>query len=279
MAEQSDGLFEHDCERRVRTLFISDTHLGCRYSRPDALYHFLGQYRPDQLFLVGDVVDGWKLSRRWHWQPIYNRILDRLREMMGCGTQITYLPGNHDALFRNPLHRRLLTDHCKDLVISDEVVFKAADGRRFLVTHGDRFDWFETNAVWLSKLLMRTYDPLLGISRWRHRFGGSPSGNPYAICNRLKRQTKSIAKFVSAFQQQLITHAERVGCDGIICGHLHSPTIAQSDSVIYCNTGDWVENCTGLIERFDGTLELHSHYQDLPLQTLPPRKQCHLSIA
>ena len=247
---QSQGL----ARKSVRTVFVSDIHLGCRHAQADAFLRFLEAIEPQQLYLVGDFIDGWKLRRQWRWLPIYSRILRRLCEMAHGGTRIFLTPGNHDDFLREPIIREIVS---MGLVrIRDEFVHSMADGRRFLVLHGDRFDSIESRARWMSVCASIAYDSLLSINSLCGRLAGRANRNRYALGAALKRRVKRIVKFISNYETRLIEHAEEQCCAGVICGHIHAPTIFQHGDIVYCNSGDWVENCTALIEDLSGNLQL-----------------------
>lgn len=257
----------------VRTLLVSDVHLGCKHARPEEFLEFLQRYRPDKLFLVGDFFDGWKINSGWHWNETCDRIVDHLIDLIDHGTTLHYTPGNHDSFLRGAAFRSVLPAGFPDVKIADEFILETLHGWRFLVTHGDLFDFFETKAQWISKCSSAFYDGCLSVNRWvKNRFLAQDR-NPYGACAVIKGRVKRGVRFISRYENKIMNHAHQRRCDGVICGHIHTPVIKQSESVLYCNTGDWVENCTGLVERHDGNLELVSRY-DAP-QTLLLRERAH----
>lgn len=233
----------------VRSLFISDVHLGSKHSQADAFLELLHKYHPRYLYVVGDLIDGWKLKRRWRWRPTYDRILQRLMALKASGTDLYYTPGNHDNFLRG-----FLADYGV-VEVADRFVHEAADGRRYLVTHGDQFDKIEQSMQWLSLIGTYAYDVLLATNYWVNWARGKQRGH-YALCGFVKRRIKGLVKHVSDFESQLIAAANEERCFGIVCGHIHSPRILQLDNLAYMNTGDWVENCTALVEYDDGAFEL-----------------------
>lgn len=236
----------------VRSLFVSDVHLGCKHSQAEEFLKFLDRYQPEYLYVVGDFIDGWKLKRRWRWQPVYDRILKRLLSLRRSGTRLFYTPGNHDSFLRPFLeHFGVL----KLVDVRDEFVHVTADRRRFLVTHGDQFDDVERNAPWLSFVSSIAYDALLSANWLVNRLRGG-TRDPYAFCNAIKRRVKMLVRHVSQFEQRWLDSVRRHRCHGIICGHIHSPRILGVEGLVYCNTGDWVENCSALVEYDDGSFEL-----------------------
>ena len=233
----------------VRSLFVSDVHLGSKHSQANDFLEMLEAHEPRHLYIVGDFIDGWKLKRRWRWHATYDRILHRLMELKRSGTKIYYAPGNHDNFLRG-----YLADYGV-IEITDRFVHQAADGRRYLITHGDQFDKVEQSMQWLSLIGTYAYDILLSTNYWLNWARGKKH-NRYAFCGVIKRRIKGLVKHVSDFEAQLIEAAANERCYGIICGHIHSPRIMHLDNLAYMNTGDWVENCTSLVEFDDGAFEL-----------------------
>jgi UDP-2,3-diacylglucosamine pyrophosphatase LpxH len=212
------------------------------------------------LFLVGDFIDGWQLQRAFRWAPGCSRVLERLHEMVAGGTRMVYVPGNHDDFLRNQSFIRMLTAQLGVLLVDDEYVYETADRRHFLVTHGDRFDVIERSMQWLSKAMTLPYDVLLSLNWMLSQFCSQQDVTPYHLCARGKRHVKRLIRFLSAYENSLLNRARLRDCTGVICGHIHTPAIFVRDGLTYCNTGDWVENCTALLELEDGTLELAHYY-------------------
>jgi UDP-2,3-diacylglucosamine pyrophosphatase LpxH len=256
----------------VRTVFISDVHLGHKHSQGLQLIRFLQDLRPKNLYLVGDIIDGWELARRAGWSGVCTEVLRRLSDMAAQGTRLYYTPGNHDAFLRDTDGLRFVTERFDFVQIADEFVFEAADGRRFLVTHGDLFDVFEKSAKWFSVLLGSFYSKCLSANRWLSVLLRRKGKSPYHLCSLGKRIAKRVVRFVSKYERSLSEYASRNGCDGVICGHLHTPKIIERDGFVYCNTGDWVEHCTALIEADDGTLSLLQFYEGKPASVSPSRR-------
>ncbi|WP_425617480.1 UDP-2,3-diacylglucosamine diphosphatase [Anatilimnocola sp. NA78] len=243
-------MIARQARRRVRSIFLSDLHLGCRYSRAGELLALLDRHEPDYLYLVGDIIDGWRLKRRWHWQPEYSQLLQRIIELAGRGVQIRYTPGNHDAFLRPFINDFGFVE------IADEFVHETIDGQRLLVLHGDQFDTVEIRAQWLSVLGSFAYDSLLFAANIANRLQRWAGCEPSDWTGNLKRRVKQAVRFVSNFEERLARHARETGCDGIVCGHVHTPTATRLQEVRYFNTGDWVENRSALLEYTDGSFEL-----------------------
>jgi UDP-2,3-diacylglucosamine pyrophosphatase LpxH len=255
----------------VRTVFISDVHLGHKHSQGLQLIRFLEDLRPQSLYLVGDIIDGWALGSRSGWSEACTDVLRRLSEMADQGTQLYYTPGNHDAFLRDTSGLRFVTERFDFVQIADEFLFEAADGRRFVVTHGDLFDVFETSAQWISVVLSVFYNTCLSANRWLSVLMGRKNKSPYHLCSMGKRIVKRVVRFLSRYERSLSDYARRKNCDGVICGHLHTPKITERDGFVYCNTGDWVEHCTALIEGNDGTLSLLQFYGNVASSVSRPR--------
>ncbi|WP_145390288.1 UDP-2,3-diacylglucosamine diphosphatase [Stieleria neptunia] len=263
----------------VRTLLVSDVHLGCKHARTEECLAFLQRYRPEKLFLVGDFFDAWKINSGWHWTEPCDAIIRHLVDLVQQGTQLHYTPGNHDSFLREASFRSVMPAGFPDVRIADEFILETLHGWRFLVTHGDLFDFFETRAQWISKGSSSFYDACLSFNRWvKNRFLHHDR-NPYGACAVIKGRVKRGVKFISRYENKIMHHAHQQDCDGVICGHIHTPVMKRSDSVLYCNTGDWVENCTGLVERHNGNLELVSRYGDSQVMQLGQRQSAPVARA
>lgn len=239
-----------NADSEVRSIFVSDLHLGSSFSRADRLLEFLNEHDPEYLYLVGDIVDGWLLKRKWRWPESYSRLLDRLVELAKNGTIIRLTPGNHDEFLR----RFLL--NCELICIENQFIHCGADDRRYVVLHGDLLDDFESKAKFLSVIGGIGYEIILRIDHWTNRLLQSLGCRRRRISKTVKEQVKSAVQFVNGFEARVAQHAVEEGCDGIVCGHIHVPSLNQIGNVLYINLGDWIENHTALIEYGDGRLEL-----------------------
>jgi UDP-2,3-diacylglucosamine pyrophosphatase LpxH len=236
-----------------RTIFISDTHLGTRGCRSEFLADFLRQSSCHNLFLVGDIIDGWRLRKSWYWDAGHDEVLRQLVRHARAGTEVTYIPGNHDEMFRNWLPVGL--EIC-GIKMRRESEHTTADGKRLLVMHGDEFDSVVRYARFLALLGDWAYTAALVVNRWfnaiRRRLG-----YPYwSLSAWLKRQVKEAVKAVDRFETALASEARRRGFDGVVCGHIHHAEMRQVQDILYLNDGDWVESCTAIVEHHDGRLEL-----------------------
>jgi UDP-2,3-diacylglucosamine pyrophosphatase LpxH len=245
-----------------RTLFISDTHLGLKAARTEYLLDFLKHIECENLYLVGDIFDIWKIKTGWHWPSINNEIIRRVIEMARRGTRVIYVPGNHDELFR-----AYQEFHFSGIDVRKEVVHRTVAGKRFLVLHGDEFDVVVMHNKWLAHLGTGAYDLLLWLNRWFNVIRRKLGFGYWSLSAYLKNQVKEAVKYIGNFEQAVIQTARERGMDGVICGHIHHAVIADFDGITYANCGDWVESCTALAEQADGSLQL-IHWSDESLQLL-----------
>ena len=237
--------------KQFRTLFISDVHLGSRAAKADFLIDFLRYHEAETIYLVGDIVDGWRLRRSWHWPQSHNDVVQKLLRQARKGTRITYIAGNHDEFLR-----MFQGVHFGGIVVADRAIHVAADGRRFLVIHGDQFDTVVMNARWLAYLGDRAYELAIFANRLVTRVRRL-LGLPYwSFSSWAKVKVKQAVNFIGAFQDVLTEEARRSTVDGVICGHIHHAAIEAFGDVQYINTGDWVESCTAVVEHFDGMMEI-----------------------
>ena len=236
-----------------RSVFISDTHLGTRGCRSDFLADFLNRMSCEHLYLVGDIIDGWRLRKSWYWDRHHDEVLRLIVRQARSGAEVTYIPGNHDEMFRTWLPLNL---EIGGIRLRDEAVHVTACGRRLLVMHGDQFDSVVRYAKFLALLGDWAYTTALVLNRWfnalRRRLG-----YPYwSLSAWLKRQVKEAVKAIDRFESALADEARRRGFDGVVCGHIHHAEMRDMDGVLYINDGDWVESCTALVEHHDGSLQL-----------------------
>jgi UDP-2,3-diacylglucosamine pyrophosphatase LpxH len=236
-----------------RSVFISDVHLGTRGCRSDFLAHFLGSFSTDHIYLVGDIVDGWRLRKSWYWDEMHDEVVRLILRHAASGAQVLYIPGNHDEMFRAWLPLGLEIAGVK---LRGEAEHVTADGRRLLIIHGDQFDSVVRYAKFLAFLGDGAYNAALTINRWFNavrRWMGYPY---WSLSQWAKRQVKEAVKAIDRFEGALAGEAKRRGFDGVVCGHIHHAEMRIVDGVEYLNTGDWVESCTALVEHHDGRLEM-----------------------
>ncbi len=234
-----------------RSVFISDIHLGTRGCQAEMLLDFLKSMSCERLYLVGDIVDGWRMKRGWHWPQSHNDVVQKLLRHARKGTVVTYIPGNHDEKIRD-----FCGVHFGGVVVTRETIHHAADGRRFLVLHGDEFDAVVRLAPWLARTGDLAYRAAIRantlFNRLRRRLG-----LPYwSLSAFLKIRVKNALQFIDNYETAVACEARRRGVDGIICGHIHKAEMRQIGGIDYLNDGDWVESCTALVEHFDGRFEI-----------------------
>ena len=239
--------------QRYRAIFLSDTHLGTKDCRSDFLADFLSKTTSDYLYLVGDIVDGWRLRKSWYWDATHDEVIRLILGKARSGTDITYIPGNHDEIFRAWLPLGLEVAGVK---LRQDAAHTTADGRRLLVIHGDEFDSVVRYAKVLALLGDSAYTTALRLNRYfnaiRRRLG-----HPYwSLSQWLKRRVKEAVKATFRFEAAVAGEARRRGFDGVVCGHIHHAEMRDVGGVLYLNDGDWVESCTALVEHSDGRLEL-----------------------
>ncbi|MGB5077259.1 MAG: UDP-2,3-diacylglucosamine diphosphatase [Sphingorhabdus sp.] len=236
---------------RLRAVWISDIHLGTAGCQAGLLCDFLHAIECDTLYLVGDIVDGWRLRKGWFWPDQHNEVIRRLLKMAHRGTRVVYIPGNHDEMFRDYAGLNF-----GGIEVQLEAIHHTVDGRSLLVTHGDAFDGIVLYARWLAFLGDQAYTLLLKanilVNAVRRKFN-----LPYwSLSSYLKRRVKNAVQYVGQFEEVVAREAGLRGVDGVICGHIHCAEIRTIGAITYYNDGDWVESCTALIETRDGTMEI-----------------------
>nr|WP_315483702.1 UDP-2,3-diacylglucosamine diphosphatase [uncultured Undibacterium sp.] len=237
--------------KHFRTIWISDLHLGTPGCQAKRLLEFLKATESETLYLVGDIIDGWQLKRRWYWDQTHNNIVQTVLKKAKKGTNVIFVPGNHDEAAR-----QFIELDFGGIQVRDELVHTTADGKRMLVLHGDRFDGVIACAKWLAYLGDSMYTVILKVNQvfnqWRAR-----AGLPYwSLSQYLKSKVKNAVSYITKFEDALADEARKRGLDGVICGHIHKPEIRHIDGIIYCNDGDWVESLSALVEEADGELRL-----------------------
>ncbi|MFC7053708.1 UDP-2,3-diacylglucosamine diphosphatase [Hansschlegelia quercus] len=244
-------MLEEPAARRFRTLFISDVHLGTKGCQAEMLLEFLRHNEADTLYLVGDIVDGWRLKQSWYWPQAHNDVVQKLLRKARKGSRVIYIPGNHDEFLR-----KYYGQHFGGVEVAETAIHEAADGRRYLVIHGDFFDMVVRHAKWLALLGDWAYETALTLNRYLNAARRSLGLSYWSLSAWAKMRVKNAVNFIGRFEDTLSAEARRHQVDGVICGHIHHAAIQQMNGVIYVNTGDWVESCTAIAEHEDGRLEL-----------------------
>jgi UDP-2,3-diacylglucosamine pyrophosphatase LpxH len=241
-------------DKTYRSIFISDVHLGSKDCKAGHLNNFLKHNTCESLYLIGDIIDAWKIKEnKWRWKQSHTNVVRNVLGHAKRGTKVVYVLGNHDEFLRPYLHYGLgfgmmeITNQCEHI---------GADGKRYLITHGDLFDGITRLAPWLSILGDKAYDFVLALNsrfNWfRHRLGFGY----WSLSLYLKQRVKRAIDFMFQFEKNLAGYCKKKGYDGVICGHIHKAEIKEIDGVVYMNDGDWVESCTALVEHHDGRWEI-----------------------
>jgi UDP-2,3-diacylglucosamine pyrophosphatase LpxH len=250
---------KHNWDARYRAIWISDLHLGTPGCQAEKLLDFLKHTESTYLYLVGDIIDGWALRRRWFWHQSHNDVVQKILRKSRKGTFVTYIAGNHDEAARNFIGLAF-----GGIVIEDEVVHITEKGKRLLVLHGDRFDGVIQCAKWLAYLGDQAYTVMLKVNQW-FNWGRRHVGLPYwSLSQYLKQRVKNAVSYITSFEVALAREAKTRNFDGVVCGHIHQPEIRDINGVTYCNDGDWVESLSALVETMDGELKLVYWHVDAP---------------
>ena len=252
--------------RPLRTVFISDLHLGTPGCQALALLEFLKDVDCHTLYLVGDIIDGWQLRRRWYWPQAHNDVVQKILRKARKGTRVIFVPGNHDEFAR-----RYVTHSFGGVEVMEECIHVTADGKRLWITHGDLFDGVIQCAKWLAYLGDNLYEFTLKLNRHLNSLRAR-MGLPYwSLSAYLKGKVKTALNYVTDFEVAVANEARRRGHHGVVCGHIHRAEMRDIDGVLYCNDGDWVESRSALVEHFDGRLEL-VYWQPVQHGTAQPQQ-------
>jgi UDP-2,3-diacylglucosamine pyrophosphatase LpxH len=236
---------------RYRAIFISDIHLGTRRAQVSYLLDFLRVTESDWLYIVGDLVDNWALEKAWFWDQLHNDLIQKILRKARKGTKVIYIPGNHDDKFRDFRNLRM-----GRVAVLEDAIHHAANGKRYLVLHGDKYDGVVRFAPWLARLGDRAYEVSMTVNGIVNR-GRRLFRLPYwSLSAYLKYKVKKAVEFISHFEDAVVREARQRGAQGVICGHIHTPDNRMIDDIHYMNDGDWVESCTALIEHHDGRFEI-----------------------
>lgn len=238
--------------RQVRSIFLSDIHLGTRGCQAERLLDFLRDYEAEHVFLVGDIIDFWAMNRSIHWSPAQNTVVQKVLRRARHGEKVFLIPGNHDEALREYDHTSF-----GDIQVVNEYIHTLADGRRFLLIHGDEFDQVTRYHKWVAVLGDIAYNWLVRANTWlswcRRRLG---QPGYWSLAGYAKRKVKTAVSFIFDFEDSVIHAARERGVDGVICGHIHNAAMREIDGIAYVNCGDWVDSCTAIVEHMDGRLEL-----------------------
>lgn len=243
-----------------KTIWISDLHIGSTQCQADVLLDFLKYNDSEKLYLVGDIIDFWSLSKKMYWPRSHNTIIQKVLRKARQGTQIIYVPGNHDENVRD-YHEYVFGD----IVVKNSDIHTTVTGKRFLIVHGDEYDAIARHHQWIAKIGSVGYDWLIkinGIIRPIRRLLGMQSH--FSLAAYIKYKVKNVVQFISKYEESIVYTLRNESLDGVICGHIHHAEIKDIEGFLYVNTGDFVESCTAIVEHHDGTLELiHWKKQEL----------------
>ncbi len=261
---------------RVRTLFLSDLHLGTRGCQAEFLLDFLKRYDADEIYLVGDIIDGWRLKSGWYWPQSHNDVIQKLLRKVRKGARLVYIPGNHDEFLRDYIGHNF-----GGVEIVDQAIHETALGERLLVIHGDQFDMVVRHARWLALLGDGAYTAALAVNTVLNLVRRRLGLTYWSLSAWAKLRVKNAVNFISDFETFLCAEARKQGADGVVCGHIHHAADRDLNGVRYVNTGDWVESCTAVVEHYDGVLELvrwtdrpaEPAAMPLPAQEAQPRQR------
>jgi UDP-2,3-diacylglucosamine pyrophosphatase LpxH len=250
---------------KVRTVWVSDLHLGTSGCQADALLEFLRATECQTLYLVGNIVDGWQLRRTMHWPQAHNDVVRQFLSMVRKGTRVVFVPGNHDGFAR-----RYIQSNLGGVDVAEEAIHVTADGRRLWVTHGDLFDGVVQRARWLAHADGVACETALEVNRWLNRARARLGLPRWSLARHLKEKAKRPVRCIDAFEVAVARAARRRGAHGVVCGHIHHPGMREIGGVLYCNDGDWIDSMTALVEYHDGRLEIIDRGNHGPRPTPQP---------
>lgn len=240
-----------DVVLRFRSIWVSDIHLGTKGCQAERLLDFFRHTESDYLYLVGDIVDGWHLRKRWYWPQAHNDVVQKILRRARHGTRVYYVPGNHDEAARP-----FCGLHFGGVYVTDEAIHETADGKRILILHGDQFDVVIGYAKWLAHLGDTAYDMALFLNRIFNAARRLLGLSYWSLSAYLKHKVKNAVEHIGAFEGFIAESARHQSVDAVLCGHIHHAEIRQVDDVLYLNDGDWVESCTAIVEDYSGKLTI-----------------------
>lgn len=239
--------------RYVRTIWVSDVHLGTPGAKAEFLVEFLNAHRCDTLYLVGDIIDGWRLRNSFYWPQEHSNVIRKVLTKAKHGTKVYYVTGNHDEFLRRFVRYDLQLGNIR---LVNEVVHTTVDGRRLLVMHGDLFDVITRYHRWIALAGDVMYRNAMQFNYWFNRARGLLGMRYWSLSAFAKQRVKAAVNVIGDFEQAVIEDCKRRGYDGVVCGHIHHAEARQVGGLPYYNCGDWVESCTALVENMDGSIEL-----------------------
>ncbi|WP_066648272.1 MULTISPECIES: UDP-2,3-diacylglucosamine diphosphatase [Sphingomonas] len=254
--------------RKYRTIWISDIHLGTRGCNAEMLIDFLDHVDSETMYLVGDIIDGWRLKKKFYWPAAHNDIVWRLLKRAKRGTRMIYIPGNHDEIFR-----QFSGLDFGGVAIRRKAIHETADGRRLLVLHGDEFDAITLAHKWLAHVGDFAYNALMTANVWVNGVRRAFNMPYWSLSKHAKARVKNAVEFISNYEEVVAQAAGARGVDGVVCGHIHTAEFRTIGGVEYYNDGDWVEGCTALVEHFDGRMEILHWADEMAVRALAERER------
>ena len=234
-----------------RAIWISDVHLGTPGCQAKFLLDFLKHNESDTLYLVGDIIDGWRLKKSIYWPQSHNDVVQKILRKARKGTEVVYVPGNHDESIR-----QFLGLSFGEIKVVPEAIHTTADGRKLWITHGDLFDGVMQYAKWLAYVGDNLYSLILYFNRYLNLLRVRMGMQYWSLSQYLKHQVKNAVSYIADFEMIMAREARLRGCQGVVCGHIHKAEIRMIDNLLYCNDGDWVESLTALVETHEGELKI-----------------------
>lgn len=238
-------------KKNYRTIWISDLHLGTPGCKAEVLLDFLSEVSSETIYLVGDIIDGWRLKKNWYWPQSHNDIVQKLLKKARKGAKVIFIPGNHDEAAR-----KYLGFNFGEIRIQHQAIHKTVDGKKLWIVHGDQFDGVIRHAKWLAYIGDRGYAVLIRLNNTLNKIRKFFNLPYWSLSQFIKLKVKQAVSFVTAFENIIANEAKRMGYDGVVCGHIHKAELKKINGIIYANDGDWVESLTALGENFDGSLEI-----------------------
>ncbi len=238
-------------KRRVRTIWLSDIHLGSRGCKAEFLIEFLKAHRCQTLYLVGDIIDGWRMKKSVYWPQTHSNVIRRILTLAKRGTKVVYITGNHDEFLRKYSDYNFGNIH-----LVDEAVHECKNGKKLLVLHGDKYDVIVRYYKWIALLGDVAYNALLALNRWYNHIRVILGYGYWSLSNFLKQRVKKAVNYIGDYEKALADECNNRNLDGVVCGHIHHAESRNIDGITYYNCGDWVESCTALIETHAGSIEL-----------------------
>jgi UDP-2,3-diacylglucosamine pyrophosphatase LpxH len=249
-----------------KTIWISDVHIGSKSSSVNNLLEFMKSNESDVLYLVGDIIDGWALTRKFYWNQDCNDFLQKVLRKARKGTQVNYIPGNHDESAR-----QFVGLNFENISVKQNDIYVTSLGKKMLILHGDEFDFVMQNHKWLAMFGSMIYEFGMTTSHLVNKIRSFFGLEYWSFVDYCKKHVKNAVKFINNFEDLVLDHAKQEQMDLIVCGHIHYPTIKEKDNIIYLNCGDWITNCSAIVETYSGDLIIIKFKDNLviPLYVIP----------